>query len=162
MKTSIKLRRQFCSFFTCIGKKLQESLSQIVNPIWRNHVQDKPQKSLNPNGSTFTFTETNQSEVQIRPKKLKRNKSSGCDDIPIPLIVDGALELAIPLTYLINRSMRESVFPTSEKSAKVMPVYKSGEKPVMDNYRPISVLPVFSKLLEQVVYKQLYAYFEEN
>ena len=158
VKISIKLRR----FFTCIGKKLQESLQQTVNPIWRNHVQDKPQKSLNPNGATFTFTETNQSEVQIIPKKLKRNKSSGCDDIPIPLIVDGASELATPLTCLINRSMRESVFPACEKSAKVTPVYKSGEKRVMDNYSTISVLPVFSKVLEQVVYKQLYTYLEEN
>ena len=100
---------EFCSFFTCIGKKLQESLSQLVNPIWRNHAQDKPQKSLNPKDATFTFMETNQSEVQIILKKLRKKKSWGCDDIPIPLIVDGASELATPLTYLINRSMRESV-----------------------------------------------------
>ena len=77
-----KIANEFCSFLTCIGKKLQESLLQIVNPTWRNHVQDTPQKSLNPNSATFTFTETNPSKVQIIPKKLKRKKSSGCDDIP--------------------------------------------------------------------------------
>ena len=120
-------------------------------------------KSLNPKDVTFTFMETNRSQVQtILIKKLKKRKSSGCDDIPIQLIVDGASELATPLTYLINRSMRESVFPTSEKCAKVTLVYKSGEKRMMDNYRPMSVLPVFSKVLEQVVYKQLYSYLEAN
>ena len=86
---------EFCSFFTCIGKKLQESLPRLVNPIWRNHEQNKPQKDLNPNDAVFTFMETNHNEVQIILKKLKK-KSSGCDDIPIPLTVDGASEIATP------------------------------------------------------------------
>ena len=111
--------------------------------------------SLNPNDATFTFMETNHKEVESILKKLKNKKSSGCDEIPIPPIADGASVIATPLTYLINRSVRESVFPSSEKCAKVTPVLKSGEKGVMDNYRPISVLPVFSKVLERVVHKQL-------
>jgi hypothetical protein len=119
---------EFCSFFTSIGKTLQESLPQLVNPIWRNHDHNKIQKSLNPNYATFTFMETNHNKVKTILKKLNKKKCSGYDEIPIPPIVDGASEIAIPLTYLVNRSMGESVFPSSEKCAKVTPVYKSGEK----------------------------------
>ena len=71
----------------------------------------------------------------------------GYDEIPASLIIDGAEELAVPLSYLINQSLAHSAFPTAEKCAKITPVHKSDEKVVMDNYRPISVLPVLSKVL---------------
>ena len=95
-------------------------------------------------------------------KELKTSKSAGYDNIPASLIKEGAEELAAPLLHLINSSLRESVFPTSEKCAKITPVYKSGERTKMDNYRPISVLPVLSKVLEKVVHKQIYEYLETN
>ena len=59
---------------------------------------------------------------------------------------------------MINRSLDNSLFPESEKCAKITPVYKSGEKSEMDNYRPISLLPVLSQVIERVVYMQLYDY----
>ena len=55
-----------------------------------------------------------------------------------------------------------AVFPSSEKCSKITPVYKSGERTIMDNYRPISVLPVISKVFERVVHNQLYDYLEAN
>ena len=78
------------------------------------------------------------------------------------MIKDGAEELAVPLTYLINSCLEQSVFPDTEKYAKIIPVYKSGKRSSMDNYRPISILPVLSKVFEKVVQKQLYEYLEKN
>ena len=75
-------------------------------------------------------------------------KKEGYDDIPVSLIIDGAAQISGPLSNLINRCLRQSVFPTAEKWAKVTPVYKSGEQSLMGNYRPISVLPVLSKVFE--------------
>ena len=55
-----------------------------------------------------------------------------------------------------------AVFPSSEKFSKIAPVYKSDERTIMDNYRPISVLPVISKVFERVVHNQRYDYLEAN
>ncbi len=63
-----------------------------------------------------------------------------------------------PLLYIINLSISSCVFPLAWKEAKVTPLHKGG--PTMDptNYRPISVLPIFSKVLERAIHDQLYAY----
>jgi hypothetical protein len=88
-------------------------------------------------------------------KSINASKSSGIDEIPPKLITDGAEELSTPLTTLINRSLQECIFPSPEKTAKVTPVFKSGKQTLLDNYRSISVLPVFSKILERIVHNQL-------
>ena len=98
-----------------------------------------------------------------RVKEVKTSKSPGYDNIPTSLIKEGAEEIAASLLFHpINSSLRESVFPTSEKCAKITPVYKSGKQSSMDNYRPISVLSVLSKVLEKVVHKQIYEFLKTN
>ena len=78
------------------------------------------------------------------------------------MIKDGAEELAVPVCHLINLSLRSSLFPTSEKLAKISPVAKSNDRTLLDNFRPISILPVFSKVLETIVYHQISNYLEKN
>ena len=113
-------------------------------------------------GLVFNFKQTNNFEVVSILKKLKRNKAVGYDDIPASLIIEGAQEIADPLTTLINRSWNDSTFPTREKVAKVTPVYKSGERAALGNCRRISVLPIFSKVIERILYQQLYDYLEKG
>ena len=93
---------------------------------------------------------------------MKRKVSEGYDEIPRTLIIDGAEELTVPLSHLINRCLAHSVFPTAEKCAKITFIHKSDEKTVMDNYRHISVLPVLSKVFKRIVHNHLYTYLEEN
>ena len=73
-------------------------------------------------------------------------------------MIAGAGVLCEPRSLLINCSLRNSVFPTAEKCAEISPVFKSEERYAMDTYRPISVLPVLSKIVERVVYRQVYEY----
>ena len=95
-------------------------------------------------------------------KSLKASKSAGTDNIPSTLIKDGAEEIAAPLTFLINLSLQLGTFSTTEKTAKVTPIFKSGDRTLPDNYRPISVLNVFSKVLERIVYNQLSTFLERK
>ena len=78
------------------------------------------------------------------------------------MLKDAALALAEPLTYIINRSLRDSTVPGKLKIAKVLPLFKSGPKTLIDDYRPISILPAISKILKRVVYDQLSGYLERN
>ena len=68
----------------------------------------------------------------------------------------------IPLTHLINLSIVQGDFPNELKLAKVLPIYKSEEEHFTQNYRPISVLPYFSKIYERVIYNHLMQYINSN
>jgi hypothetical protein len=66
------------------------------------------------------------------------------------------------ITYLVNLSIQTDRFPESWKTAIITPVYKSEERDLAGNYRPITILPVFSKVLEKIVAEQLMEYLESN
>ena len=66
------------------------------------------------------------------------------------------------MKYVFNLSLQERIFPENLKIAKVSPIYKRDEEFLLTNYRPISVLPCFSKLLERIMYNRLFKYLSEN
>jgi hypothetical protein len=63
--------------------------------------------------------------------------------------------IASPLTHIINLSISSGIVPDLIKIARVVPLFKSGDHRLQQNYRPISILPIFSKFLERVVYKRI-------
>ena len=63
---------------------------------------------------------------------------------------------------IFNLPLSTGIFPDKLKIAKVSPIFKNGEKDRLTNYRPISVLPCFSKILERIMYDRLYSYLIEN
>ena len=76
--------------------------------------------------------------------------------------MDAAHEIIQPLLHILNLSLSTSTIPSEWKVARCVPIYKGGNAKDLENYRPISILPVFSKILEKVVYFQLYNYLENS
>ena len=70
--------------------------------------------------------------------------------------------IILPLTHIINQSLATGIVPHDMKIAKVIPIFKSGNKNIFNNYRPISILPAFSKILEKVMANKLMNYMESN
>jgi len=70
--------------------------------------------------------------------------------------------LAPLLSNVINKSICDGVFPNNLKIAKVVPIFKSGDREIRPNYRPISFLTYFSKIFEKVLYGRLNDYFSKN
>ena len=68
----------------------------------------------------------------------------------------------VPLTLLINQCLHTVVYPSQLKMSRVKPLFKSGDKSLFNNYRPISLLPSLSKIFERVIFDQLLAYFTNN
>ena len=66
------------------------------------------------------------------------------------------------MTDIFNQSLKSSVFPKIWKEGKVTPIYKSGDRSNMSNYRPITVLPILGKILERLAHTQIYSYLSEN
>ena len=67
-----------------------------------------------------------------------------------------------PMKYIFNLSIVKGIFPDQLKISKVTPLFKKGDNALMDNYRHISVLPCFSKVLERIIYNRLYSFICEN
>ena len=96
------------------------------------------------------------SEVKNLIGKLLNKTSHGYDGISNKLLKELSQVLIYPLTYLFNLSLEKGIFPELYKRADVVPLYKSKSKLDCVNYRPISLLPTISKLLEKIMYKRLY------
>ena len=94
-------------------------------------------------------------------KSLKPNKSPRYDNISSNVVNETSDIFFTPLKHIFNLSLQQGIFPESLKIAKVSPVYKKDEEFLLKNYRPISVLPCFSKL-ERIMYNRLFKYLSEN
>ena len=98
----------------------------------------------------------------FRVKKLINNKATGIHDIPNKILKDNVSILSPCLEETFNFSIKTGVFPNEFKIGKVIPIFKSGEKEDLNNYRPISVLPTIARVFEKLLYNQLYKFFIEN
>ena len=93
---------------------------------------------------------------------LKVNKSSGYDEIGFNVIKHSFQYISKPLMHIFQLSLSQGILPDNLKIAKISPIFKTGETTNLSNYRPISVLPCFSKILEKIMYNKLYKYFTEH
>lgn len=104
-------------------------------------------------------------EVKDIEKAIIKMKSSRCEDIynlSSVVLKYGIDFIKEALTHIINSCILESVIPDNFKFVKVLPVYKKGNHSSLESYRPISLVPVVSKVLEIVLNNQIVEYFEQN
>ena len=87
---------------------------------------------------------------------------AGYDEIPASLMKQLVIYYAEPLTYLINQSISQGLFPEEMKLARILPIYKSEDEQLVTNYRPISMLPVFKKYLKKIIAKYIIEFMDEN
>ena len=94
--------------------------------------------------------------------KLEVTKASGPDGITARLLKDVAPVIAKPITYLVNLTISTGLIPAEWKDARVTSIFKSGASNDVNNYRPISVLPLVSKIMEHAIQVQFLAFLTEH
>ena len=92
---------------------------------------------------------------------LKTKKNPGYDDISFNASNDAFNLIVEPLRYIFSNSLTQEIFPEDTKIARITPIYKGGDNENVVNYRPISVLPCFFKILEIIMYSRLCLYLTE-
>ena len=95
-------------------------------------------------------------------KTLNTNKAIGDDLVSPRLLKEGCHELSVPLSKLFNLSLKTKTFPSKWKISNVVPIYKKSDPKKPENYRPISLLSVTSKVLEKCVYKYIHNFIVRN
>ena len=95
---------------------------------------------------------------------LKSSKSTGIDSIGIPArVLKISAEIISPsLTWIFNLCIKTGVYIDDWKKAWVIPIYKSEDRKKCENYRPISILPIISKIFERSIFNQLYEFLNAN
>ena len=146
----------FGQFFSNIAITLLQTLHPIKDFVW-----NKPKNLPIRTTQKFSFHSVTLSEICKCLRKLRRKKAHGIDELPPNLLKDVANEISKPLAFIINKSLSSGIVPDLWKISKVTPLYKSDSKSDFSNYRPISVLPCLSKVIEQVLHRQLSNYLEK-
>ena len=143
---------EFCSYFANVGKNYANKIPKAEQNI--DHYLLKLQS--NP-GSIF-LQPTTPTMIRKLITKLPNKGSSGFDNIDNILLKKLELEVATQICWITNASIETGAFPDIMKKAIVIPLYKNNSREIVSNYRPISLLITISKLIEKVIYKQVYNY----
>lgn len=113
------------------------------------------------NYDSIFLTPTTEAEITTIINSLKNTCAPGDDDIS-PLPIKNSISCLIePLTYIFNQMLATGVFPDRLKIARVTVVFKGGNKTEFGNYRPISVLPIFSKVAEKIIYTRFFGFLSQ-
>ena len=94
--------------------------------------------------------------------KLCKSKATHLDRISPELLRVCPDLIAESLCTIFNRSINTGILPTDWKSSKVIPLFKKGERRDLNNYRPISIIPVVAKVFERIIYNQVYGFLVDN
>ena len=140
----------FNNYFSNIGPDLTSQI-RTTNCNFESYI--KKAKS-----EFAAFQPTNVNNVYRLLSALSSNKATGIDKISCKIIKIAAPAIADSLTYIFNQAITLSSFPDEWKMARVIPLYKNGHRNIPGNYRPISILPAIRKIMERILYNQLYDY----
>ena len=103
-----------------------------------------------------------QDNILKKNQNLNPNKAYGRDKISICIIKICGKSLCRPLEMIFKSCIIKGEFPSEWKKANVVPVHKKSDKPSLKNYRPILLLPIFAKILERIIYNNIFEYLTTN
>ena len=143
----------FNSFFINIGPELAKKIPN--EPA-------SPSEFLENRNAESMFVQPVAEEEVLEIIKGLKISSAGWDAISATVIKSTYSSFLNPLTHVMNLSITKGIFPSELKVARVIPLFKAGDSSLFSNYRPVSVLPLFSKILERLMYKRLLKFINTN
>lgn len=139
------IAEQFNNFFINLPKKVTNKNNNNYNSITRN-------------SNTIYLTPTDGIEIYKIIMSLNNTTAVGSDGISTKILKTCAKSLCEPLSFLINLSFEEGNFPNKLKTSIVRPLFKKGDQYDINNYRPITMIPVISKIFEKAMFSRLYSF----
>ena len=152
-----QLAKVMNSFFI---KKVQDLVAKL--PVPQEDPLQYLRKIMVDKTCSLTLRSVHPDEVLKVVRELKSSKATGLDHINMEIIKLILPDILPALTHIVNLSITTSVFPTEWKIAKVVPLLKKGDPLEPQNYRPVALLPIFSKILEKIVFRQIVDYVEDK
>ena len=151
----------FKRFYSELAGDLQEKLPGAPNKFTSQTTKNYHAKTSCNVSNDFEFSNVFDYVKNIL-LNLDTSKAAGMDLIPAKFLRDGAEVLALPLTNIINLSIKLSTFQEECKIAKLKTIFKKGARTDPKNYRPISLLPLVSKIIEKSIHFQIEDYLNKK
>ena len=151
---SKEIANAFNNYFSNVGSSIANNIP-IVNTTFQEYLS-------RPATQSFQLFPTTTFEIEEEISNFNNSKATGPFSIPTKLLKMLKSILSAPLAFLFNCSFSSGVVPNNLKLARIIPVYKKGPKIYVSNYRPISLLSIFNKILEKIMYKRLINFLEKN
>ena len=146
---------EFINFIATVREKIEQNIRKHEGSHYRNYL-------TNDIRCNFAFYLVDNNATMHIIKNTKISTSKGHDGISLELLKLITNDISKCITVIINQSLTSGIFPNSLKIAKVTPIFKKENNKLITNYRPISVLPVISKVFETVIHEQLSECFMSN
>ena len=143
------------AFFATVG-------SRVAAEITVNGEEPQPVRPTRVCAGQFSLTPATLPELSAAVKGMRNSSSVGVDGVPLLAIKNCFPVLGPLLLPIVNASIVSGVVPSAWKTACVVPIFKSGDRSLPDNFRPISLLSVLSKITEKLVCSQLANYLESS
>lgn len=154
-----EISNAFNEYFSKVGKDLADAIDSIS----AKQTDEDPLINMPPpQRDSFFCTPISTAEIQTEIKNLDINKGPGWDRIGPRIVKDASDILAPILEYIFNKSILSGTFPEDMKTAIVTPIFKGGAAENISNYRPISILPLFSKIFERLIYARMSSFVEKH
>jgi hypothetical protein len=149
-----QISNEFNKFFTSVGKQIAEA----VDPVSKDPL-DYVTTNCNRDLSLGIMSQADFINIV---NNMEPKNSSDINGMSTKMIKEVKFEIATPLVHIFNLSLNEGIFPESLKCSRTIPIFKAGNPLLCDNYRPISLLSVVSKILEKYVANKLSYHLAEN
>ena len=143
------------TFFATIGSNLANALPAVEGASMGDYMGEH-------NINSMLLTHVVENEIINIVKLCKPKHSKDCDDVSMYVISKGIVSIAKHLAHIFNLSFSCGIFPDQMKIAKIIPIFKNGQKTEFTNYRPISILSQFSKILEKLFNLRLEKILDAN
>jgi len=151
-----EIANHFNDFFSNIGSDLAKNIPEAQRDV---SIHD----TMPPhNPSTIFLMPSTSAEIIDIVNNLSNSNSTGLDGFNTKILKNIINHIAEPLSCIFNSSLQYGIFPEKLKCAKITPIHKANEKHLINNYRPISILPLFSKILEKLMYTRLAAFVDKH
>ena len=152
----------FKEFYCNLASDLVNKLPPPSRKFGMNSVRNYYQHILDLLPNKFKFSMAKEETVLKLLKNMDTDKAPGLDKLSARFLKDGADVLAKPITQICNLSIKFSIFPIKCQIAKLKPLFKKGSTTLPKNYRPISLLPIISKIIENIIHDQTQTFLTEN
>ena len=151
-----EVANHFNNFFSTVAENIGKDT--VYDPS--DHPSLIEIKKQNDCTNKFDFEKVTTNKVEKIINNINIKKATGADGIPAKIIICSKSIIAPQITSILNMSIDQNVFPDKLKKAQVTPLYKKNDPLLKTNYRPVSVLCIFSKIFEKILEQQLSDFFE--
>ena len=149
----VKMANIFNHYFVNVGSNIDKSIPRT---------KKSPTDYLkNRNSNSLFLTPITEQDIEIIIQSLNPRKAIGPYNTPVFLLKILSRHVAKPLSTIVNQSFQTGIFPDALKVGKVTPLHKKDSCDNRSNYRPISILSAFSKIIEKLMYDRLYGFLDK-